>query len=92
MTNDAEHRAIGKALPVSPACMLVYLIWIASVVLIYSLALFSGARNFIINGGQYVIGNVSNSPELEQSSTVVQAVVRFFKHNISEFDADHPSL
>jgi len=62
------------------------------VVLTYSLALFSGARNFIINGGQYVIGNVCNSPELEQSSTVVQAVVRFFKHNISEFDADHPSL
>jgi len=88
----ARHCAIGKTLvPVSPgACMLVEFIWIASVVITHSPALFSGSRNFIINGGQYVIGNVSNSPAPEDSSTMIQAMVRLFEHDTSEFDTDHP--
>ena len=70
--------------------MLVEFIRNNSVVLTYGSALFSGARNFIINGGQYVIGNVSN-PGPEHSSAVVQAMVRSFKHDIYDFDTDHPS-
>jgi len=71
---------------------IIHLDWIGSVVLTYSPAFFSGARNFIINGGQYVIGTVSNSPGPEDSSTMIQAMVRFFEHNIYELDTDHPSL